>query len=61
MRTQGKILATTIQENKDMMMRLLGVQPQTYMPSIPHLVYQYSVYTNYPSERLDQKNPEIPD
>ena len=40
---------------------LLGVRPQRFLPSIPHLVYQYALYTNYDSERLAQRNPEIPD
>ena len=33
----GKILASTIQENKDMMAELLGLTPQRFLPSIPHL------------------------
>ena len=57
----GKILLTTIQENAPMLDRLLGVKPRTFQPSIPHLVYQYSLYTNYESDQLDEKNPEIPD
>lgn len=32
-----------------------------FQPSIPNLVYQYNVFTNYPSERFAQKNPEIPE
>ena len=31
-------------------------------PSIPHLVYQYAMYTNFPPTKgLSEKNPEIPD
>ena len=31
-------------------------------PSIPHLVYQYAMYTNFePTKGLSEKNPEIPD
>mmetsp|Transcript_38190 Transcript_38190/g.56050 ORF Transcript_38190/g.56050 Transcript_38190/m.56050 type:complete len:136 (-) Transcript_38190:30-437(-) len=56
----GKILLTTIQENKEMMEELLGVSPTSFLPSIPNLVYQYSLYTNYESERLQELNPEIP-
>jgi hypothetical protein len=32
-----------------------------FRPSIPHLVYQYSLYANYDSEGLGNKNPEIPE
>eukprot|EP00297_Palpitomonas_bilix_P018219 CAMPEP_0113881774 /NCGR_PEP_ID=MMETSP0780_2-20120614/8568_1 /TAXON_ID=652834 /ORGANISM="Palpitomonas bilix" /LENGTH=188 /DNA_ID=CAMNT_0000868679 /DNA_START=100 /DNA_END=666 /DNA_ORIENTATION=+ /assembly_acc=CAM_ASM_000599 len=55
------ILLTTIQENKDMMKELLDVEPQAFLPGIPNLVYQYSLYVNYESEHLQQKNPDIPD
>ena len=34
----GKVLASTIQENAPMMEALLGVRPQRFLPSIPHLV-----------------------
>ena len=57
----GKILLTTIHENAPMLDRILGVKPNVFKPSIPHLVYQYSLYTNYESEQLDERNPEIPD
>eukprot|EP00959_Pyramimonas_sp_CCMP1952_P018878 399078-Pyramimonas_sp.AAC.1 len=56
-----KILASTIQENAPMMKELLTVDPTVFLPSIPHLVYQYCFYINYPSQRLSEKNPEIPD
>jgi len=35
------------------------VSPPAFRPSIPNLVYQYDLYTNYPSEALDKLNPEI--
>ena len=35
--------------------------PPAFRPSIPNLVYQYDLYTNYHSEALDQLNPEIDD
>lgn len=57
----GKIILTTVAENKDLLKRLLGVEPTAFKPSIPHLVYQYDLYTNYPSERFSQSNPEIPE
>ena len=34
-------------------------KPQTFRPSIPNLVYQYCLYTSYPSEGLDCVNEEI--
>ena len=33
---------------------------QLFQPSIPNLVYQYSLYTNYETEVFNEKNPEIP-
>ena len=56
----GKLLCTTIAENAPMLEELLGVKPNKFLPSIPHLVYQYNLYTDYKSERLDQPNKEIP-
>lgn len=57
----GKILATTIQENATMLKDLLDLIPQVFLPSIPHLVYQYAAYTNYPSLEFGKKNIEIPE
>ncbi|KAG5175582.1 putative N6-adenine methyltransferase-domain-containing protein [Tribonema minus] len=57
----GKILATTIAENEELMAELLDVKPCVFKPSIPHLVYQYKLYTNYDSPNLNQRNPEIPE
>eukprot|EP00762_Andalucia_godoyi_P002773 ANDGO_04392.mRNA.1 Protein-lysine N-methyltransferase DDB_G0272708 len=57
----GKILLSTIQENADMMKALLNVAPCKFMPSIPHLVYQYFFYTNYEPAVLNTSNPEIPE
>ena len=57
---QGKVLLTTIQENAPMLDRLLDVKPREFAPSIPHLVYQYALYTNYESDQLAERNPEIP-
>ena len=45
-----------------MMEEILGVKPAAFRPSIPNLVYQYNVYTNYATTGpLSHKNPEIPD
>ncbi|KAF0716200.1 Aste57867_2971 [Aphanomyces stellatus] len=57
---QGKLLLTTIAENHSMMQRLLKCSLQRFQPSIPHLVYQYGTYANYPSDALNVLNPEIP-
>lgn len=57
----GKIILSTIEENKEMMKELLDVEPQVFKPSIPHLVYQYRFYTNYQSDILNKPNSEIPE
>ena len=57
----GKILLSTIDENEPFILDLLGAKRRTFRPSIPNLVYQYSLYSNYDSEGLASKNPEIPD
>lgn len=57
----GKILLSTIDENEGFIKELLGAERRTYRPSIPNLVYQYSFYSNYESEGLLSKNPEIPE
>ena len=55
----GKILLSSIDENESMLKELLGVRKVNFRPSIPHLVYQYSFYTNYNDSRLDEVNSEI--
>ncbi|KAL3659975.1 hypothetical protein V7S43_014901 [Phytophthora oleae] len=55
----SKILLTTIEENAAMINDLLGCRSRTFKPSIPHLVYQYALYTNYESPTLDAVNPEV--
>ena len=40
---------------------VLVCRPQAFKPSIPHLVYQYNMYANYPCTRLSVPNPEIPE
>ncbi|ETV96396.1 hypothetical protein H310_10549 [Aphanomyces invadans] len=56
----GKLLLTTIAENKDMLATLLSCTLRRFQPSIPHLVYQYGTFANYDSPALDAVNPEIP-
>ena len=38
----------------------LSVEPRPFQPSIPNLVYQYILYSNYESKPLMELNPEIP-
>ena len=45
--------------NAEMMYDLLKVKPNKFRPSIPNLVYQYEIYTNYESEFLNVYNPEV--
>ena len=54
-----RYICTTIHENAKMMKSLLNLTSNQFRPSIPSLVYQYSTYTNYTSERLNVLNPEI--
>lgn len=61
LREGGRVLCTTIAENAPMMEELLNIAPVLYRPSIPNLVYQYSMYTNYASEALARLNPEVDD
>lgn len=57
----GKMILSSIDENAAMLNELLGVEKTHYQPSIPHLVYQYSFFTNYSSPRFSERNQEIPD
>ncbi|CAG9467201.1 unnamed protein product [Pedinophyceae sp. YPF-701] len=62
LKENGRILLTTIGENAKMLAELMpGVKPRVFKPAIPNLIYQYSLYTNYDSERLAEPNPEIPE
>jgi len=55
----GRLLCTTVRENRAMMLEILQVEPCAFRPSIPNLVYQYDLYTNYSSPALSVPNPEI--
>eukprot|EP00898_Chlorokybus_atmophyticus_P009068 jgi/Chlat1/9162/Chrsp97S08439 len=57
---KSNILLSTIAENANLLHELLAVSPCEFKPSIPHLVYQYSMYTNYPALHLNQPNKELP-
>jgi len=56
---KGKVLLTTIPEHVQFLHQLLGASIRRFRPSIPNLIYQYSLYTNYPSAILNKLNPEI--
>jgi 16S rRNA G966 N2-methylase RsmD len=57
----GHSFLSTIDENEAMIKELLGADRKTFRPSIPNLVYQYSLYATFTSEGLESKNPEIPE
>lgn len=52
----GRILLSTIQENEQFLGGLLGVKSRKFKPSIPNLVYQYNLYSNYEDEELEKVN-----
>lgn len=56
---RGKLLCSTIPEHHGFLYELLGLHRGLFRPSIPNLIYQYSLYINYPSELLYQYNEEI--
>jgi len=61
LRPSGKILLSTIAENKDFLLEILDCRPVSFRPSIPNLPYQYNFFTNYESEGLSSLNPEVPE
>ena len=52
-------ICTTVIENAALLEELLGVTPNTYLPSIPNLPYQYAVFTNFRHAALDERNLEV--
>jgi len=58
---RGIVLGTTVAENHELMMKLFGAKAAVFLPSCPHLVYQYNVYINCleDCETLKKANPEI--
>lgn len=61
LKSDGKICGTTVIENAQLLQAELQLHPTAFMPSIPNLVYQYNLFTNYPSKVFATKNPEIPE
>ena len=56
----GKAVMTTVCENAGFLEESLGGISTAFQPSIPNLVYQYNLFTNYPSAEFEKINPEIP-
>ena len=59
LKEDGQVLLSTIDENEEMLKELLNADRKAFRPSIPNLVYQYSLYATYDSEGLNTPNPEI--
>jgi hypothetical protein len=55
----AKFLCSSIAENKDMLKNLISVDIKKYQPSIPNLIYQYNLFSNYEDEELNIINEEI--
>lgn len=60
LRPGGRVICSTIAENADLMRRLLRLERVAFQPSIPHLIYQYDLFTNFAPSVLCHANPEIP-
>lgn len=58
--TPSKVICTTILENEPLLKELFGCEATQFQPSIPNLVYQYNLFTNYKSDVFAKLNPEIP-
>ena len=58
---RGLLVLTTVLENAEVLASALGVHPNTFLPSIPNLPYQYALYTNFHDSALDVRNEEVAD
>ena len=60
----GKVMCTTVAENETLLNTLFGggIRSVKFMPSIPHLPYQYRLFVNFEptSSSLNDWNDEIP-
>jgi len=61
----GKVMCTTVAENETLLNALFGggIRSVKFMPSIPHLPYQYRLFVNFEpttSSSLNDWNDEIP-
>jgi hypothetical protein len=55
----GRCLCASILENAPLLDELLGARAVRFRPSIPNLVYQYSLYATYASDALGVANVEV--
>jgi len=55
----GSVIGTTVIENGALLQAELGLTPNVFLPSIPHLPYQYAAFTNFQSPALSVRNPEV--
>ena len=55
----SKVLITTIPEHDWWLKDLLGAYPVRFQPLIPNLIYQYDIFVNFRTPRLDMVNEEI--
>jgi hypothetical protein len=56
---KARVIATTVSENAALMESLFGCRRVSFRPVIPHLVYQYSAFANFPTSALDNENSEL--
>ena len=57
---EARVIATTVSENSALMESLFGCRRVSFRPMIPHLVYQYSAFANFPTSALDNnENSEL--
>ena len=50
-----RVIATTVDENAALLESLFGCQRVSFRPTNPHLVYQYSTFTNFATSALNDK------
>jgi hypothetical protein len=60
---EGKVVISTVQENYEILRDMYpNIHPVKFQPSIPRLVYQYSLFTNYELAKdspLNEPNDEL--
>ena len=57
--SRGKVLVSSVAENGALFRRLFGAHGLKFRPSIPHLVYQYDLFANYETTKLNELNKEV--
>lgn len=53
------IIGTTVVENAELLREELGIRPHLFLPSIPHLPYQYALFSNCAAPQLDTPNQDV--